>query len=105
MSRAVKPFIYLWTSVLKKYTFCIVDSPLHMDHIPVLPASDSLSDNNPSRPDYSLSYLLGMFEIGVEAHSVVPPGLGNLLSQRSTKVSGFIYAYAGLIGRFTIVSN
>ena len=49
---------------------------------------NSISDVN------QLSYLLGMFEIGVEAHSVVPPGLGNLLSQRSAKVSGFIYAYA-----------
>ena len=65
----------------------------------VVETLNSISDVN------QLSYLLGMFEIGVEAHSVVPPGLGNLLSQRSTKVSGFIYAYAGLIGRFTIVSN
>ena len=34
---------------------------------------NSISDVN------QLSYLLRMFEIGVEAHSVVPPGLGKSL--------------------------
>ena len=92
--------------MLYKHTFRIVDNLLHVDHTPVLPASDSLSDNTPSWPDTAssagchqlviriwpvlhfavnsigdvnqLSYLLRMFEIGVGAHLVVPPGLGNL---------------------------
>ena len=46
---------------------------------------NSISDVN------QLSYLLGMFEIGVGAHSVIPSGLGNLLFQRSSKASRFVY--------------
>lgn len=49
---------------------------------------NSISDVN------QLSYLLGMFEIDVGAHPVVPSGLGNLSSQRSAKMSDlYIYVH------------
>lgn len=97
--------------MFRRYTFCEADNHLRTDHTPILPASDSLSDNihhgqiqHLQRivlrweygfgPGYLLqlaveslnsvgdvnqpSYLVRMFEIGVEAHPFIPSGLGNL---------------------------